>query len=160
MSSEEGFPGPDVTVPLRKPTKYEVMLPQIVEMAEAGSGVDLISRARCRRRGRPRRAPPPPHGPPPARVDGRRRQPRQPGKPFVPTYKQIAQEVDRHRKGGEGFDRLAREMKVSRPTVVRAYDFANRDEAAAAARQVPAATSDAGRRGRRSTRRVAEHLEG
>jgi len=38
MSSEEGFPGPDVTVPLRKPKKYEVMLPQIVEMAEAGSG--------------------------------------------------------------------------------------------------------------------------
>ncbi|MEX0687992.1 MAG: transposase zinc-binding domain-containing protein, partial [Pirellulales bacterium] len=29
-----------------------------------------------------------------------------------------------------------------------------------AARRVPAATSDAGRRGRRSTRRVAEHLEG
>jgi hypothetical protein len=34
----------DVTVPLRKPTKYKVMLPQIVEMAEAGSGVDRISR--------------------------------------------------------------------------------------------------------------------
>ncbi len=26
-------------------------------------------------------------------------------------------------------------MKVSRPTVVRAYDYANRDEAAAAARE-------------------------
>jgi hypothetical protein len=32
---------------------------------------------------------------------------------------------------GEGFDRLAREMKVSRGTILRAYDFANRDEAAA-----------------------------
>ena len=45
MPSEEGFPGLDVAVPLQKPPKYEVMLPQIVEMAEAGSGVDLISRA-------------------------------------------------------------------------------------------------------------------
>jgi len=43
--------------------------------------------------------------------------------------------VDRRRKAGEGFDRLAREMKVSRGTVLRAYDFANRDEAAAAARE-------------------------
>ena len=42
--------------------------------------------------------------------------------------------VDRRRKAGESFDRLAREMKVSRWTVVRAYDHANRDEAAAAAR--------------------------
>jgi hypothetical protein len=45
MPSEGGFQGLKVTVPLRKPQKYEVMLPQIVEMAEAGSGVDLISRA-------------------------------------------------------------------------------------------------------------------
>jgi hypothetical protein len=45
MPSQEGFSGVDVTVPLRKPPKYEVMLPQIVEMTEAGSGVDLISRA-------------------------------------------------------------------------------------------------------------------
>ena len=44
-------------------------------------------------------------------------------------------EVDRRRKAGEGFDRLAREMKVSRGPVLRAYDFANRDEAAAAARE-------------------------
>jgi DNA invertase Pin-like site-specific DNA recombinase len=135
--SEEGFRGFEVTVPLRKPPKYEVMLPQIVEMAEAGSGVDLISRAigigseavrdalHLHRTGKR----------PPGRVDGRRRQPRQPGKPFVPKYQQIAPEVDRRRKAGEGFDRLAREMKVSRPTVVRAYDFANRDEAAAAARE-------------------------
>ena len=50
-------------------------------------------------------------------------------------YRQIAVEVDRRRKAGEGFDRLAREMKVSRGTVLRAYDFANRDEAAAAARE-------------------------
>lgn len=35
----------DVTVPLRKPPKYDITLPQIVKMAEAGSGVDLISRA-------------------------------------------------------------------------------------------------------------------
>jgi DNA invertase Pin-like site-specific DNA recombinase/transcription initiation factor TFIIIB Brf1 subunit/transcription initiation factor TFIIB len=137
MPSEGGFPGLDVTVPLRKPPKYEVMLPQIVAMAEAGSGVDLISRAlgigaevvrdalHLHRTGRR----------PPGRVDGRRRKPRQPGKPFVPKYQQIAPEVDRRRKAGEGFDRLAREMKVSRPTVVRAYDFANRDEAAAAARE-------------------------
>jgi hypothetical protein len=48
---------------------------------------------------------------------------------------QIAAEVDRRRKAGEGFGRLARETKVSRGTVLRAYDFANRDEAAAAARE-------------------------
>jgi hypothetical protein len=137
MPSEGGLPGLDVTVPLRKPPKYEVMLPQIVEMTEAGSGVDLISRAlgigaevvrdalHLHRTGKR----------PPGRVDGRHRQPRQPGKPFVPKYKQIAEEVDRRRKAGEGFDRLAREMKVSRGTVVRAYDFANRGEAAAAARE-------------------------
>ncbi len=35
----------------------------------------------------------------------------------------------------KGFDRLAREMKVSRGMVVRAYDYANQDEAAAAARE-------------------------
>ena len=123
-------------MPLRKPPKYEVMLPQIVEMAEAGSGVDPISRAlgigaevvrdalRLHRTGKR----------PPGRVDGRRRRPRQPDQPFVPKYQKIAAEVDRRRKAGEGFDRLAREMKVGRGTVVRAYDFANRDEAAAAAR--------------------------
>jgi hypothetical protein len=137
MPSEEGFRGLEVAVLLRKPPKYEVMLPQIVEMAEAGSGVDLISRAlgigaevvrdalHLHRTGKR----------PAARVDGRRRSLRQPGKPFVPKYQQIAPEVDRRRKAGEGFDRLAREMKVSRPTVVRAYDFANRDDAAAAARE-------------------------
>jgi hypothetical protein len=142
IPSERGFRGLEVAVPLRKPTKYEAMLPQIVEMAEAGSGIDLISRAlgigaevvrdalHLHRTGKR----------PPGRVDGRRRQPRQPGKPFVPKYKQIAPEVDRRRKAGEGFDRLAREMKVSRPTVVRAYDFANRDKAAAAAREGRAAT--------------------
>jgi transposase-like protein len=113
------------------------MLPQIIEMADAGSGVDLISRAlgigaevvrdalHLHRTGKR----------PPGHIDGRRRKPRQPGKPFVPKYQQIAPKVDRSRKAGEGFDRLAREMKVSRPTVVQAYDFANRDEAAAAARE-------------------------
>lgn len=44
MPSEGGFRTHKATVPLRKPPKYEVMLPQIVEMTEAGSGVDLISR--------------------------------------------------------------------------------------------------------------------
>jgi hypothetical protein len=113
------------------------MLPQIVEMAEAGSGVDLISRAlgigaevvrdalHLHSTGKR----------PSGRVDGRRRPPRQSGKPFMPTYQKIAAEVDRRRKAGESFDRLAREMKVSRGTVVRAYDYANRDEAAAAARE-------------------------
>jgi transposase-like protein len=124
-------------VPLRRTPKYEAMLPQIVEMADAGSGIDLISRAlgvgtevvrdalhlhRTEKR-------------PAGRVDGRRRRPRQLGQPFVPKYQQIAAEVDRRRKAGEGFDRLAREMKISRGTVLRAYDFANRDEAAAAARE-------------------------
>lgn len=137
IPSERGFRGLEVAVPLRKPPKYEVMLPQIVELAEAGSGVDLISRAlgigaeavrdalHLHRTGKR----------PQGRVDSRRRQRRQPGKPFVPKYQQIAAEVDRRRKAGEGFDRLAREMKVSRPTIVRAYDFANRDAAAAAARE-------------------------
>jgi hypothetical protein len=60
---------------------------------------------------------------PPGRVDGRRHQSRQPGQPFVLSYKQIAAELDRRRKAGKGFDRLAREMKVSRGTVLRAYDF-------------------------------------
>jgi hypothetical protein len=136
MPDKAGFRGLAVTAPLRKPPKYEVMLPQIVEMAEAGSGVDLISRAlgigaevirdalHLHRTGKR----------PTGRVDGRRRQRRQPSKPFVPKYKQIAPEVDRRRKAGEGFDRLAREMGVSRPMVVRAYDYANRDEAMAAAR--------------------------
>jgi hypothetical protein len=35
----------DVVVPLRYTPKYEVMLPHIVAMSEAGSGIDLISRA-------------------------------------------------------------------------------------------------------------------
>ncbi|MEX0670565.1 MAG: recombinase family protein [Pirellulales bacterium] len=137
MPSKGGLRGLEVTVALRKPPKYEVMLPQIMEMAEAGSGVDLISRAlgigaevvrdalHLHRTGRR----------PPGRVDGRRRKPRQPGKPFVPKYQQTAPEVDRRRKAGEGLDRLAWEMKVSRPTIIRAYDYANREDAAAAARE-------------------------
>jgi hypothetical protein len=64
------------------------MLPQIVEMSEAGSGVDLISRAlgigvevvrdaiHLHRTGKR----------PPCRVDGRSHQRRQPGKPFVSKY--------------------------------------------------------------------------
>jgi len=137
MPSGGGFRGLAVIVPLRKPPKYEVMLPRIGAMAAAGSGVDLISRAlgigaevirdalHLHRTGKR----------PPGRVDGRRRRPRQAGQPFVPKYQKMAKEVDRRRKAGEGFDRLAREMSVSRNTVVRAYDFANRDEAAVAARE-------------------------
>jgi hypothetical protein len=137
MPSEAGFSGIEVSVPLRKPPKYEVMLPQIVEMTEAGSGVDLISRAlgvgkevvrdalHLHRTGKR----------PPGRGDGRRRKPRRSDRPFVPKYQKMAEEVDRRRKAGESFDRLARELNVSRNTVVRAYDFANRDEAAAAARE-------------------------
>jgi hypothetical protein len=156
MPRQGGFRGLAISVPLRKPPKYEVMLPQIVEMAEAGSGVDLISRAlgigaevvrdalHLHRTGKR----------PLGRVDGRRR-PRQAGQPFVPKYQKMAKEVDRRRKAGEGFDRLAREMHVSRNTVVRAYDFANRDEAAAAAREGrkptrPPYTVGAMRRGRPS----------
>lgn len=126
-----------VTVPLRRIPKYESMLPQIVEMADAGSGVDLISRAlgvcaevvrdalHLHRTGER----------PPGRVDGRRGRKQKPGPPPTPKYQQLANEVDRRRKAGEGFDRLAWELKVSRSTIVRAYDFANRDEAAAAARE-------------------------
>jgi hypothetical protein len=137
MPSEGGFRGLEVAVPLRKPPNYEVMLPQIVEMTETGSSVDLISRAlgigaevvrdalHLHRTSKQ----------PPGRVDGRRRRPRQAGQPFVPKHQKMAKEVDRRRKAGEGLDRLAREMHVSRNTVVRAYDFANRDEAAAAARE-------------------------
>jgi hypothetical protein len=126
-----------ITVPLRRPRKHEVMLPQIAEMAEAGAGVDLISRAlgvgagvvrdalHLHRTGRR----------PPVRVDGRRRRKRVPGERTAPKYHQIAPEVDRRRKAGESFDLLARKMKVSRGTILRAFDFANRAEAVAAARQ-------------------------
>jgi hypothetical protein len=70
----------NVVVPLRRTPKYEAMLPQILEMAEAGSGIDLISRALgigaevvraslyLRRTGKRL----------PGRVDGRRRGPRGP----------------------------------------------------------------------------------
>ena len=143
MPETGGLPGLEVTTPLRRVPKYEILMPQIAAMAAAGSGIDLISRALgvgaevvrdalyLHRSGKR----------PPDRIDGRRRRPRQPEQPFVPKYQQIAAEVDRRRKAGEGFDRLAREMKVSRGMVVRAYDFANRDEAA-----------DAARKGRKPTR--------
>jgi hypothetical protein len=137
MPETGGLPGLEVTTPLRLVPKYEILMPQIAAMAAAGSGIDLISRALgvsaevarnalyLHRSGKR----------PPGRIDGRRRRPRQPEQPFVPKYQQIAAEVDRRRKGGEGFDRLARAMKVSRGMVVTAYGFANRDEAAAAARE-------------------------
>jgi len=113
------------------------MLPQIVAMAEAGSSIDLISRAlgigaaivrdaiHLHQTGTR----------PPRRGGDRRRPSRQSTQPFVPKYKRIAAEIDRRRKAGEGFDRLAREMKVSRATILRAYDFVNREEAATAARE-------------------------
>lgn len=87
----------DIATPLRRMPKYEVMLPEIVSMAEAGSGVDIISRAlgigaevvrdalHLHQTGKR----------PSGRVDGRRRQRRQPGHPFEPTYRHIAAEVDR-----------------------------------------------------------------
>ena len=150
----------DMVVPLRKTPKYAVVLPQVVEMAEAGLGIDLISRAlgigaavvrdalHLHRTG----------GRPPSRVDDRRRPKRQPSQPFVPKYKRIAPDVDQRRKAGEGFDRLAREMKVSRGTILRAYDFANRGEAAAATRggrtpsRPPSTGSDESRTARRKPR--------
>ena len=137
MPETSGLPRLEVITPLRRVPKYEILMPQIVAMAAAGSGLDLISRAlgvsaevvrdalHLHRTGKR----------PPGRFHGRRRRNRTTGKPFVPKYQQIAAEVDRRRKAGEGFDRLARELKVSRGMVVRAYDFANRDEAAAAARE-------------------------
>ena len=140
----------EFVIALRRTPKYEAMLPQIVEMSDAGSGTDLISRAlgigaevvrdalSMNRTGKR----------PPVRGDSRQRRPRHPRQPFEPKYRQIAAEVDRRRKAGEGFDRLAREMNVSRGTVLRAYDFANRDEAAAAARK--------GRKPRRPPHRWSE----
>ena len=124
-----------VEVSLNVIPKYELLLPQIIAMATAGSSISLISRAlgvgaevvrdalHLHHTGER----------PPTRIDGRRRERKQAETPHVPKYKQLAGEVDRRRKAGEGFDRLARELKVSRATVVRAYDFANRDEAIAAA---------------------------
>jgi hypothetical protein len=35
----------DIVVPLQRTPKYEALLPEIVSMPEAGSGIDLISRA-------------------------------------------------------------------------------------------------------------------
>jgi len=128
MPSGGGFRGLEVAVPLCKPPKYEVMLPQVVEMAEEGSGIDLISRTLCigteafraalqlHRTGQR----------PPNRVDGRHREPRQPDQQFVPKYQKMAAEVDRCRKAGEGFERLAQELGISRDTVIRADDSANR----------------------------------
>lgn len=157
----------DAVVPLRRTPKYEAMLPQILEMAKAGSGIDLISRARgigaavvrnalhLHQTGKRR----------PGRVDGRRRRPRQAGQPFEPKYQQIAAGVDCRRKAGEGFDRLAREMKVSRGAVLRAYDFANRDEAAAAAREgrkptrPPHKWSEGSRAAKRKPRNACLQLE-
>jgi hypothetical protein len=43
MPSRGGFRGPEVSVPLRKPKKYEVLLPQVVEMAERKLGRERIS---------------------------------------------------------------------------------------------------------------------
>ena len=125
-------------MPLQKPPKYEVLLPQIVEMTVAGSGIDLISWAFGVGAEVIRPSPPAPHR---EAATGPRRQPAPqrakgggPASRSCPKHHQIAPEADRSRKEGEVFDRLAREMKASPPTVVRAYDLANGDEAAAAAR--------------------------
>jgi len=124
-----------VEVSLNVIPKYELLLPQIIAMATAGSSISLISRAlgvsaevvrdalHLHHTGERS----------PKRIDGRRRKRTHANEPYVPKYKQLEVEVDRRRKAGDGFDRLARELKVSRGTVVRAYDFANRDEAIAAA---------------------------
>ena len=151
----------DVVVSLHPTPKYEAMMPQIAAMADAGSGIDLISRAlgtsaevvrdalHLHRTG----------DHPPRRIDPRRGRKRKPGQPPAPKYQQIAAEVDRRRKAGEGFDRLALEMKVSRGTILRAYDFANRDEAAAEAREgrkptrPPYRWSDESRAAKRKLRR-------
>jgi len=124
-----------VEVSLNPIPKYELLLPQIAAMTTAGSSISLISRALGVSAEVVRDALHLHHtgARPPKRIDGRRRKRKQPETPHVPKYKQLAGEVDRRRKAGEGFDRLARELKVSRATVVRAYDFANRDEAIAAA---------------------------
>jgi hypothetical protein len=134
---EAGFRVRKVEAPLRQPMRHEVLLPEIVKMTQAGSGIDLIARAlltsayavhdalHLHRTGQHQ----------PRRIDKRRRRQRQPGQPFVPKYERIAADVDRRRQAGEGFDRLARAMKVSRGMVVRACDFADRDEAATAARE-------------------------
>jgi hypothetical protein len=55
--------------------------------------------------------------------------------PPMPTEVELTSAVAMEIPPRAGFDRLAREMKVSRGTVLRACDFANRDEAAAAARE-------------------------
>ena len=124
-----------VEVSLNPIPKYELHLPQIIAMTTAGSSISLISRALGVSAEVVRDALHLHHtgARPPKRIDGRRRKRKQPETPYVPKYKQLAGEVDRRRKAGEGFDRLARELRVSRATVVRAYDFANRDEAIAAA---------------------------
>ena len=126
-----------VKVSLNVIPKYELRLPQITAMATAGSSISLISRALGVGAEVVRDALHLHHtgARPPKRIVGRRRKRKQAKTLYFPKYKQLAVEVDRRRKAGEGFDRLAREMNVSRLTVVRAYDFANRDEAAAAARE-------------------------
>ena len=45
MPETGGLPGLEVTTPLRRVSKYEILMPQIAAMAAAGSGIDLISRA-------------------------------------------------------------------------------------------------------------------
>ncbi|MFM7518980.1 MAG: DHH family phosphoesterase [Planctomycetota bacterium] len=127
----------EVFVPLSRPLKYELLLPQIAALADAGAGIDLITRAlgisadvvrdalHLHTTGK--------H--PPKRIDPRGRHRRKADPTWLPPYKLISAEVDRRRKAGESFDELARVMGYSRGTIVRAYDFANRAEALDAARQ-------------------------
>jgi len=133
----QGFAAGMSRLHFARPCDTRFSCPRSSRCRRPGAGIDLIARARrtsayavrdalhLHRTGQ--------H--PPRRIDKRRRRQRQPGQPFIPKYQRIAAEVDRRRKAGEGFDRLAREMKVNRGTIVRAYDFANRGEAATAARE-------------------------
>ena len=97
-----GKSGLGVIFPLRRQPKYELLLPQIVEMADAGSGIDLISRAlgvgtelvrdalHLHRTGET----------PPSRIDGRRRRQRRQLRKVEPKYQRLAAEVDRRRRAG------------------------------------------------------------
>ncbi len=92
----------NVAVSLDYTPQYEPLMPQIAAMADAGSGIDLISRApgtsadvvrdalHLHRTGQ--------H--PPRHIDPRRRRKRKPGQPPAPKYQQIAAEVNRRRNAG------------------------------------------------------------
>jgi hypothetical protein len=98
------LPRLEVTTPLRRVSKYEILMPQIAAVADAGSSIDLISRElgfsaevvrdalHLHRTGKR----------PPGRIDGRRRRNRNTGQPTVPKYQQIAAEVEPPPQGRRG----------------------------------------------------------